>query len=126
MTSQLRDYVRAAYGSAIGRARRDVVTPALILDLDAARGNIRHMAERMAGMKAKLRPHTKVQKCLELARLQIEAGAIGVCTATVWEGIVMSRAHRGRADCESGGRQGKDQSAGGGRAYGPYDSGGGR
>jgi D-serine deaminase-like pyridoxal phosphate-dependent protein len=29
---------------------------------------------------------------VELARLQVEAGAIGVCTATVWEAIVAGRA----------------------------------
>jgi len=41
-------------------------------------------------MHAKLRPHIKVQKNVELAKMQVEAGAIGVCTATVWEAIVMS------------------------------------
>jgi D-serine deaminase-like pyridoxal phosphate-dependent protein len=49
------------------------------------------MAERLRSLKAKLRPHVKVQKSPELARLQVEAGAIGVCTATVWEAIVMSQ-----------------------------------
>jgi D-serine deaminase-like pyridoxal phosphate-dependent protein len=50
------------------------------------------MAERLRGMKAKLRPHVKVQKSAELARLQVAAGALGVCTATVWEAIVMRQA----------------------------------
>lgn len=85
------DCLRAAYKAAIGRARPDLVTPALILDLDVARRNIRFMAERMSEMRARLRPHVKVQKSPELARVQVEAGAIGVCTATVWEAIVMSR-----------------------------------
>jgi len=49
------------------------------------------MAERLSTLKAKLRPHVKCQKNLELVRLQLAAGAIGVCTATVWEAIVMSR-----------------------------------
>src|SRR5947209_9508099 len=89
--AQLEAYVRNVYRSAIGRPRRELVTPALILDLDAARRNIQFMARRLSGMKAKLRPHVKVQKSAELARLQIEAGAIGVCTATVWEAIVMSQ-----------------------------------
>ena len=89
MVAQLEAYVRNVYRSAIGRPRRELVTPALILDLDVARRNIQFMARRLSGMKAKLRPHVKVQKSAELARLQIEAGAIGVCTATVWEAIVM-------------------------------------
>ena len=84
--------MRAAYGAAIGQKRGELVTPALILDLEVARRNIAHMAERMKAMPARLRPHVKVQKSPELARLQVEAGAIGVCTATVWEAIVMSRA----------------------------------
>lgn len=92
MTTAFRELVRAAYGSAIGQKRGEIVTPALILDLDAARRNIAFMAERMRTMPARLRPHVKVQKSPELAKLQVEAGAIGVCTATVWEAIIMSRA----------------------------------
>ncbi len=92
MSNTLRDGLRAAYRGAIGRKRDALVTPALILDLDAARRNIAAMAARMSAMPAKLRPHVKVQKSPELAKLQIQAGAIGVCTATVWEAIVMSRA----------------------------------
>jgi D-serine deaminase-like pyridoxal phosphate-dependent protein len=90
--NSLRDSLVEAYRPAVGRSRADLVTPALVLDLDAAMHNIRFMAERLSTMKAKLRPHIKAQKSPELARLQVEAGAIGVCTATVWEAIVMSRA----------------------------------
>ncbi len=85
------EHVREAYKSAIGSKRRELVTPALILDLDIARRNIDFMTERMKTLHAKLRPHIKVQKCVELAKMQVEAGAIGVCTATVWEALVMSR-----------------------------------
>ena len=85
------DQVRRAYGSAIGKHRFDLVTPALILDLPAARRNITKMAERMRDVPADLRPHVKVHKSPELARLQVESGAIGVSTATVWEAIVMVR-----------------------------------
>jgi D-serine deaminase-like pyridoxal phosphate-dependent protein len=49
------------------------------------------MGERMREMTADLRPHVKVHKSPELARLQVEAGAIGISTATVWEAIVMAR-----------------------------------
>ncbi len=83
--------VRRAYGSAIGRDRHDVVTPALLLDLPAARRNITKMADRLKTMPGKLRPHIKVHKSPELARLQVEAGAIGLSTATVWEAVVLVR-----------------------------------
>jgi D-serine deaminase-like pyridoxal phosphate-dependent protein len=91
MNNVWHDRVRKIYGAAIGRSRRDVVSPALIMDLDVVRCNIQHMRQQLSSMKAKVRPHVKCQKSPELARLQIEAGAIGVCTATVWEAMVMMR-----------------------------------
>lgn len=83
--------VRRAYGRTVGTRRDGIVTPALILDLPAARRNITKMADRMRAMPAELRPHVKVHKSPELARMQVDAGAIGVSTATVWEAIVMVR-----------------------------------
>lgn len=83
------DRVRRDYGGAIGRHRSEIVTPALILDLPAARRNIATMAERLTTMPAKIRPHIKVHKSPELSRLQVEAGAIGLSVATVWEAMVL-------------------------------------
>src|SRR6516225_9239759 len=80
------------YTSYMGRPRHDLVTPALILDLDVARENIVNMAEYMRSVPAKLRPHIKVHKSPELGRMQMEAGeSIGLTTATVWEAVVMVR-----------------------------------
>ena len=92
MIREWHEHVKKAYSSSLGRSRGDLATPALILDLDLVRNNLQFMAERMKTLHAGLRPHIKVHKCAELALLQIQAGAIGVCTATVWEAIVMSRA----------------------------------
>ena len=89
---EIRKRISNSYRSALGRHRRELITPALILDLDVARRNIDFMAQRLKSLHAKLRPHIKVQKSVELAKMQVEAGAIGVCTATVWEALVMSRA----------------------------------
>jgi D-serine deaminase-like pyridoxal phosphate-dependent protein len=75
----------------IGRARGELTTPALILDLEVLRRNIAAMAE-WTKTHAKIRPHTKVHKCVEIARLQLEAGAIGLTTATVWEALAMAKA----------------------------------
>lgn len=91
MMDKLREHVRSAYLPATGRLRGEVTTPALLLDLDAARRNIQFMADRFRTFHTRLRPHTKVQKCVELAHMQVQAGAIGVCSATVWEAIVLSR-----------------------------------
>ena len=83
--------MRHEYGASIGRHRSELVTPALVLDLPAARRNIETMARALDGMPAALRPHIKVHKSPELARLQVEAGAIGLSMATVWEAAVLAR-----------------------------------
>jgi len=88
---ETRDRVRHAYAAAIGKRRTEVITPALILDLPAARRNIEKMARWLEGKPARIRPHIKVHKSPELARLQVDAGAIGLSTATVWEAVVLVR-----------------------------------
>jgi lysyl-tRNA synthetase class 1 len=44
--------VRDMYGGAIGRRREDLVTPALVLDIDAAQRNIDLMAARLRALPA--------------------------------------------------------------------------
>jgi D-serine deaminase-like pyridoxal phosphate-dependent protein len=85
------DRVRREYGGAIGRHRSELTTPALVLDLPAAKRNIQRMADHMATLPSEIRPHIKVHKSPELSRLQVEAGAIGLSVATVWEAIVLVR-----------------------------------
>jgi len=77
------------YRAAIGRRRNEIETPALLVDLDVARRNISTMAGHMQRAGKHLRPHTKTHKTPQIARLQVEAGAIGVSTATAWEAVVM-------------------------------------
>ncbi|HEX3977963.1 MAG TPA: alanine racemase [Solirubrobacteraceae bacterium] len=79
------------YRDQIGRARHEVTSPALLLDLDVARRNIATMADKFADLPAKLRPHIKVHKSVELSRMTVEAGAVGVACATPWEAMVMAR-----------------------------------
>jgi len=84
--------VQRQYGFEIGRRREELVTPALVLDIDAAQRNIERMADALGGMPATLRPHIKVHKSPELAKRQIAAGARGLSVATVWEAVVMTSA----------------------------------
>jgi D-serine deaminase-like pyridoxal phosphate-dependent protein len=86
------DRVRSIYGSAIGKMPDAVVTPALLLHLDILRKNLSIIEKRMRTLSTKLRAHVKVHKSPHIARMQVEAGAIGVGTATIWEAIVMARA----------------------------------
>lgn len=78
------------YRDQIGRPRDEATTPALLLDLTAAKRNIDAMAAKFRELPANLRPHIKAHKSVELARLMIDAGAIGVTCATAWEAVVMS------------------------------------
>ena len=66
-----------------------VDTPALILDLGIVRSNIRKMAEFFEPLDANLRPHFKTHKCARLARMQVDAGAIGMTCAKVGEAEVL-------------------------------------
>jgi D-serine deaminase-like pyridoxal phosphate-dependent protein len=68
----------------VGRARAELATPALVLDLDVMRGNVAAMAAWTQSHVA-VRPHFKTHKCIEIAREQLDAGAIGITCATVWE-----------------------------------------
>ena len=43
----------------------------------------------MSGLPAALRPHVKIHKSPILGRMQVEAGAIGLTTATLWEASAM-------------------------------------
>jgi D-serine deaminase-like pyridoxal phosphate-dependent protein len=69
----------------IGEPRTAPPTPALLIDLGRVRQNIADMARRMTEMPAALRPHAKIHKSPILAQLQLDAGAIGITTANVWE-----------------------------------------
>jgi D-serine deaminase-like pyridoxal phosphate-dependent protein len=64
---------------------REIDTPALLLDLDAMERNLAKMARFFDTGSTRLRPHYKNHKCPELARRQIDAGAIGMTCATMSE-----------------------------------------
>jgi len=89
---QAHERARETYRSQIGRPRDELVTPALILDLEAMRRNLAFMRDRMATMPTNLRAHVKVHKSPHIARMQVEYGAIGIGCATVWEAVVQARA----------------------------------
>ena len=92
LITQAHDRVRDLYGSAIGRSRHDVVTPALVIDRDILVENLRYMESRLPELHARLRGHVKNHKSPHVARLQLEHGAFGLTAATIWEAIVMVRA----------------------------------
>lgn len=70
-------------------SRRQLATPALIVDLDLLEENIARMAGFCEAENIALRPHAKSHKSLEICRRQIAAGAVGICCATIGEAEVM-------------------------------------
>jgi D-serine deaminase-like pyridoxal phosphate-dependent protein len=72
--------------------RRDIPTPALLLDLDRFEKNLATMAGHARRAGKAIRPHAKTHKCPEIARRQVAAGALGVACAKLGEAEVMARA----------------------------------
>jgi D-serine deaminase-like pyridoxal phosphate-dependent protein len=70
----------------------DLCTPALLLDIDQFESNLTKMASYARNAGVNLRPHTKSHKCPAIGRRQIEAGAAGLCVATLSEAEVMAEA----------------------------------
>src|SRR5262245_54022168 len=71
----------------------DLPTPALVIDAEKVRLNLRRMRDYAAAHALKLRPHTKTHKSVRLGRMQMEeGGASGLTVAKAGEAEVMSEA----------------------------------
>ncbi len=66
-------------------SRNDLNTPVLIVEWDTLTRNIARMAAFCAEKGIKLRPHAKTHKSADIAKLQLDAGAIGLCCAKLGE-----------------------------------------
>ncbi len=75
----------------IGMVFDEIDTPCLIVDLDAMERNIATMARFAAARGVRLRAHAKTHKSPEIARLQIAAGATGLCCQKVGEAEALVR-----------------------------------
>ena len=60
-------------------------TPAFVVDLDVLERNVRSMAEHARQHGVRLRPHAKTHKSVEVARMQLGAGALGLTLAKIGE-----------------------------------------
>jgi D-serine deaminase-like pyridoxal phosphate-dependent protein len=65
-------------------------TPYLAVDLRRLRDNLRRTAEWGTAHDVALRPHAKTHKSPEIARLQLEQGAVGLTVATLGEAEVFA------------------------------------
>ncbi|OHT67988.1 hypothetical protein BKG70_19985 [Mycobacteroides chelonae] len=66
-------------------SREAIPTPAAVIELSALRHNLESAAEICRSAGVAVRPHAKTHKSGDLAHLQLEAGAVGVCVAKVGE-----------------------------------------
>jgi D-serine deaminase-like pyridoxal phosphate-dependent protein len=70
----------------------EIDTPALLVDLDRMETNIAGMSALARESGLSLRPHAKAHKVPELARLEVEAGAVGITCQKLGEAEVMAAA----------------------------------
>jgi D-serine deaminase-like pyridoxal phosphate-dependent protein len=63
----------------------ELSTPAALVDVTRMQRNIERMQTRMNSLGVAFRPHVKTTKCIEIARLQMSAGARGITVSTLKE-----------------------------------------
>ncbi|MCP1673557.1 3-hydroxy-D-aspartate aldolase [Natronocella acetinitrilica] len=73
----------------VGMPLEAVLTPCLLVDLDALERNMDRMAVFARENQIRLRPHAKTHKCPAIALQQIARGAVGICCQKVSEAEAM-------------------------------------
>jgi len=78
----------------IGKAgsRTQLETPAMLLDAKVFEQNVAVLADLSKKYGVALRPHAKSHKCANIAKRQIEAGALGLCCAKPGELLALFEA----------------------------------
>jgi len=67
-----------------------LATPAMVIDAKTVVRNIERLATYSDQHELDIRPHTKTHKSLQLAALQMAAGAVGLTAAKVGEAEIMA------------------------------------
>lgn len=67
-------------------------TPVPVVLLEVLQGNIDAMQAFATANHLHLRPHVKTHKCVEIGRLQMEAGAVGITAGNIGEAEVFAEA----------------------------------
>ena len=73
--------------AAVGDPVEKILTPSLVVDLDAFETNLAAMAAFGKAKQVALWPHAKTHKCPEIARRQIALGAAGICAQKPSEAV---------------------------------------
>ena len=72
-----------------GVSKWELDTPCLCVDLDRLESNLDRLQTTVTRNGIGSRPHAKTHKCPDIARLQLAAGSVGICTAKISEADVM-------------------------------------
>ncbi len=70
----------------------EVDTPAILIDIDRVKANIAKAQAHADAVDVKLRPHIKTHKPPMFAKMQVEAGAVGITCQKLGEAEVMADA----------------------------------
>ncbi|MBD3629532.1 DSD1 family PLP-dependent enzyme [Cyclobacterium sp.] len=73
----------------IGLSKWELETPSLCLELEVMEYNLKKVHQNLQGTGIGVRPHIKTHKSPFLAKMQMEAGAVGVCAAKLSESEIM-------------------------------------
>jgi D-serine deaminase-like pyridoxal phosphate-dependent protein len=71
---------------------QDLETPSVLIDLDRMERNIQNMQQRCDDLGLKFRPHCKTHKIPDIAKMQLDAGAVGIACQKVSEAEVFTEA----------------------------------
>jgi len=74
----------------LGQPVAAIDTPAAVVDLDAMQRNLTRMAEFARKHDIRWRAHAKMHRCAAIARLQVQAGASGICVQKTSEAEIMA------------------------------------
>jgi D-serine deaminase-like pyridoxal phosphate-dependent protein len=69
-----------------------IETPAVIIYMDVLEANIAEMSRLAREAGVRLRPHTKIHECPEIAEMQIAAGACGIEVGAIERALCMAEA----------------------------------
>lgn len=70
----------------------DLETPSVLIDMDIMEANIQAMQAHCDALGLAFRPHTKTHKIPDIARRQLEAGAVGIACQKVSEAEIFAQA----------------------------------
>lgn len=85
----MRQLLPSRLSDLVGKSVQEIDTPTLVIDLDAMKRNLGRMADFAKKHHILWRPHAKLHKSVQLAKMQIKAGAVGVCVQKTSEAEVM-------------------------------------